>query len=78
MRTSACAVLYALIQLAQSTTAPQPPQSDSKPGSVIVPPSSVANPGDAGVRGHTNIEIVVPPDHSPAPPPSLQPPNAAR
>jgi hypothetical protein len=38
-------------------------------GQVVVPPSSVEQPGDAGKRAHTNVEIFVPyPGTAPTPP----------
>jgi hypothetical protein len=45
------------------------PQSDC--GHVVVPPSSVAKPGDAGVRAHTNTLI-----YRPCPTRELKPPKS--
>jgi kumamolisin len=36
------------------------------PGSIIIPPSSLANAEDLGVRAHTNIRLVAPPAASPS------------
>jgi hypothetical protein len=43
------------------TTAPAPqPQIYRRPGTVVVPESSIVRAEDAGLRAHTNVEIFVP------------------
>jgi hypothetical protein len=41
---------------------------DQSGGTVVIPPSSIPNPGDAGKAGHTNVQIYYPPQAAPQPP----------
>jgi hypothetical protein len=38
-------------------------------GTIVIPPSSIPNPGDAGNAGHTNVQIYYPPPPTPPTPP---------
>jgi subtilase family serine protease len=60
MKRSMVLLALALTVLLLGFTTPAPAQSSPEKGTVIVPFSSIAQPGDAGVRAHTNIEIFVP------------------
>src|SRR5438128_1755909 len=52
---------YATVSLFISVlTYPAAAQQPSTGTTINIPESSVEHPGDLGVRGHTNIEIVVP------------------
>jgi hypothetical protein len=51
-------------------------QTSPTTGRILVPPSSVGQPGDAGSRGHTNVEIFIPKDKGGAG--RLQPPSPPR
>jgi hypothetical protein len=43
---------------------------DQKGGTVVIPPSSIPKPGEAGKAGHTNVQIYRPPPPPPQSPPS--------
>jgi hypothetical protein len=51
-------------------------QTSPTTGRILVPPSSVGQPGNAGSRGHTHVEVFVPKDKGGAG--RLQPPSPPR
>jgi hypothetical protein len=61
MRLAASVVI---LFLTSQTRAQKPSAHDapnaSDSGMIIIPESSITHPGDAGVQGHTNIQIFVP------------------
>jgi hypothetical protein len=54
LRGAAGAATAALLGAGRSTAA-GPPR-----GQLVIPPSSIAKPEDAGVRVHTNVEYLIP------------------
>ncbi|HEY3626387.1 MAG TPA: S53 family peptidase [Terracidiphilus sp.] len=58
--------VLALTTAALLTTASAQEARRMAPGTVIVPPSNHLSAAEAGVRAHTNIRLVVPPDISPS------------
>jgi subtilase family serine protease len=79
MKRSIGLLALALTVLLLGFTTPAPAQSSPQKGTVIVPFSSIAQPGDAGVRAHTNFEIFVPDEVQPnaSYPPGENPPALA-
>jgi hypothetical protein len=73
MRTSALgfAIAGAAIvgAIAVSLMVAQDAPIPSKEGTVVIPESSKPKGEDKGIRGHTNVEVFVPPPGSPSMPP---------
>jgi hypothetical protein len=49
-------------------------RKDQSGGAIVVPPSSIPRPGDAGKSGHTNVQIYRPPPAQPQSP--VSPPGS--
>jgi subtilase family serine protease len=60
MKRSIVLLALALTVLLLGFTTPAPAQSSPAKGTVIIPESSIAQPGDEGVRAHTNVLVFLP------------------
>jgi hypothetical protein len=65
----ASCLLYGGVSVAADDDIRKP---DQKGGTVVIPPSSIPKPGDAGNTGHTNVQIYYPPPARPRSPTAPQ------